>query len=213
VASVRLYDYAPSPNCYKARLLLAQLEIEYERVPIDIFGGDTLTDDYARINPARRVPVLEPEAGRFIPESGAILLHLAEGSALLPDDPLERAEVHRWLFFEQTQIYPTAGGLRFLVGTGRMSAGSAPAGPSVTALKQLEEHLEENDFLVGARYTLADLALYGYTHCAHEGGLEMDRFPAIQRWLERVQEQPLHMNDLEGFPENAKAGASRSIYD
>ena len=210
---VRLYDYGPSPNCYKARLLLAQLGIEYERVPVDIFGGDTLTDDYAQVNPTRRVPVLEPEPGRFIPESGAILLYLAEGSDLLPDDPVERAQVHRWLFFEQTQIYPTAGGLRFLVGTGRIPADSAPAGPSVQALKLLEGHLEDNDFLVGGRYTLADLALYGYTHCAGEGGLEMDRFPAIQRWLKRVEEQPGHMNDLENFPENAKAGASRSIYD
>lgn len=210
---MRLYDYGPSPNCYKARLALAQLGVEYERVPVDIFGGDTLTDDYARRNPSRRVPVLEPEPGRYIPESGAILLYLAEGSELLPDDAVERAQVHRWLFFEQTQVYPTAGGLRFLVGTGRIDAENAPKGPSVQALKVLEEHLAENDFLVGGRYTLADLALYAYTHCAHEGGLEMDRFPAIGRWLERVQDQPGHMNDLEGFPENARAGASRSIYD
>jgi glutathione S-transferase len=213
VERVRLYDYAASPNCYKARLLLAQLDIDYERVPIDIFGGDTLADDYAQVNPARRVPVLEPEPERFIPESGAILLYLAEGSELLPDDPVERAQVHRWLFFEQTQIYPTAGGLRFLVGTGRVNAEDAPKGLAVQALKLLDEHLEGNDFLLGGRYTLADLALYAYTHCADEGGLEMDRFPAIQRWLDRVQEQPGHMNDLEGFPENAKAGASRSIYD
>src|SRR5687768_9563857 len=128
---MRLHDYGPSPNCYKVRLALAQLGVDYERVPVDIFGGDTLTDDYARINPTRRVPVLEPEPGRFIPESGAILLYLAEGSELLPDDPVDRAQVHRWLFFEQTQIYPTAGGLRFLVGTGRIPAENAPVGPTV----------------------------------------------------------------------------------
>jgi glutathione S-transferase len=210
---MRLYDYGPSPNCYKVRLLLAQLGIECEKVPVDIFGGDTLSEEYGRINPSRRVPVLEPEPGRYLPESAAILLHLAEGTPLVPDDPLDRAEVYRWLFFEQSQVYPTMGGLRFLVGTGRIDADSAPKGPSVSALKVLEEHLVERDFLVGKGYTLADLALYGYVHCAHEGGLEMDRFPAVERWLERVRQQPGHMNDLEGFPDNAAVGASRSIYD
>jgi glutathione S-transferase len=210
---MRLYDYGPSPNCYKVRLLLAQLGIECEKVPVDIFGGDTLSEEYGRINPSRRVPVLEPEPGRYLPESAAILLHLAEGTPLLPDDPLDRAEVYRWLFFEQSQVYPTTGGLRFLVGTGRIDADSAPKGPSVSALKVLQEHLVEHDFLVGEGYTLADLALYGYVHCAHEGGLEMDRFPAVVRWLERVRQQPGHMNDLEGFPDNAAVGASRSIYD
>jgi glutathione S-transferase len=210
---MRLYDYAASPNCYKARLALVQLGIDYERVPVDIFGGDTLEDDYAKVNPGRRTPVLEPEPGRYIPESAAILLYLAEGTDLLPDDPFERAQVHRWLFFEQSAVYPTVGGLRFLVGTGRMKPEDTPKGPSVQALKLLEVHLGENDFLVGGRYTLADLALYGYVHCGHEGGLDMDRFPAVQAWLQRVTEQPGYMNDLEPLPENARVGTARSIYD
>jgi glutathione S-transferase len=210
---MRLYDYAASPNCYKARLALVQLGIDYERVPVDIFGGDTLEDDYAKVNPGRRTPVLEPEPGRYIPESAAILLYLAEGTDLLPDDPFERAQVHRWLFFEQSAVYPTVGGLRFLVGTGRMKPDDTPKGPSVQALKLLEVHLGENDFLVGGRYTLADLALYGYVHCGHEGGLDMDRFPAVQAWLQRVTEQPGYMNDLEPLPENARVGTARSIYD
>jgi glutathione S-transferase len=210
---MRLYDYAASPNCYKVRLLLAQLGIEYERVPVDIFGGDTLETEYAQINPSRRTPVLEPEPGKYIPESAAILLYLAEGSDLLPDERFERAQVHRWLFFEQTQVYPTMGALRFLVGTGRMSAEDTPKRPSVDALKLLEAHLAEHDFLVGDRYTLADLALFAYVHVADEGGLRMDRFPAVQRWLERVTEQPRFMNDLEPIPESARAEDSRSIYD
>jgi glutathione S-transferase len=210
---MRLYDYAASPNCYKARLALVQLGIDYERVPVDIFGGDTLEDDYAKVNPGRRTPVLEPEPGRYIPESAAILLYLAEGTDLLPDDPFERAQVYRWLFFEQSAVYPTVGGLRFLVGTGRMKPEDTPKGPSVQALKLLEVHLGENDFLVGGRYTLADLALYGYVHCGHEGGLDMDRFPAVQAWLQRVTEQPGYMNDLEPLPENARVGTARSIYD
>jgi glutathione S-transferase len=210
---VRLYDYAASPNCYKVRLLLAQLGIDYERVPTDIFGGDTLTDEYGDINPGRRTPVLETEDGKHIPESGAILLHLAEGTDLLPDDPVERAQVYRWLFFEQSAVYPTIGGIRFLAGTGRMKREDTPKGPSVDALKVLESHLSEHDFLVGDRYTLADLALFGYVHVSEEGGIDMDRFPAVQRWLDRIREQPGFMNDLEGFPENAKVGQSRSIYD
>ena len=210
---MRLYDYGPSPNCYKVRLALAQLGIDYERTPVDIFDGDTLADEYAEKNPSRRTPVLEPEEDRYIPESGAILLFLAEGTDLLPDDPIERAEVYRWLFFEQTQVYPTMGALRFMVGTGRMKPEEMPKGPSVQALKVLEAHFGGDEFLVGGRYTLADLANFGYVHCAHEGGLDMDRFPAVQSWLERVRAQPGHVNDLEGFPENAKVGASRSIYD
>jgi glutathione S-transferase len=210
---MRLYDYSASPNCYKVRLLLAQLGIEYERVPVDIFGGDTLKEEYADINPGRRTPVLEPEPGEHIPESAAILLYLAEGSELLPEDRFERAQVHRWLFFEQTQIYPTMGALRFLVGTGRMSPEDTPKRPSVDALKLLEAHLAEHDFLVADRYTLADLALFGYVHVADEGGLEMDRFPAVQRWLERITQQPGFMNDLEPIPESARTEESRSIYD
>src|SRR5215210_592598 len=199
---MRLYDYAASPNCFKVRLLLAQLEIECERVPVDIFGGDTLEEGYADINPSRRTPVLEPEPGKFIPESAAILLYLAEGSELLPEDPFERAQVHRWLFFEQTQVYSTVGALRFLVGTGRMSAEDTPKRASVDALKLPEAHVAEQDFMVGGSYTLADLALFGYVHVAGEGGLEMERCPAVQGWLQRVTEQPRYMNDLEPIPES-----------
>jgi glutathione S-transferase len=209
---VRLYDYGASPNCYKVRLLLAQLGTEYERVPTDIFGGDTLTDEYAAVNPARRTPVLETDDGDHLPESGAILLYLAEGTDLLPEDLLERAQVMRWLFFEQSQVVPTIGGLRFLAGTGRMDLESIAKGPSVQALKVLESRLSEHDFLVGDSYTLADLALFGYVHTAGDWGVEMDRFPAVQRWLDRVREQPGYMNDLEDFPENAQIGTSKSIH-
>jgi glutathione S-transferase len=210
---MRLYDYASSPNCFKVRLLLAQLGIEYERVPIDIFGGDTLGDEYAEINPSRTTPVLEPEPGKYIQESAAILLYLAEGSDLLPKDPFERAQVHRWLFFEQTQVYSTIGAIRFLVGTGRMAPEDTPKRGSVDALKLLEAHLAEHDFLVGDRYTLADLAMFGYVHVGAEGGLDMDRFPAVQRWLERITEQPGYTNDLQPIPASAGGEGASSIYD
>jgi glutathione S-transferase len=210
---LRLYDYGASPNCYKVRLLLAQLDLPYERVTVDIFAGDTLTDEYAKVNPSRRVPVLELGPERRIPESGAILLHLAEGTSFLPDDPVERAHVYRWLFFEQSAVYPTVGGIRFLAGTGRMKPEETPKRPSVDALKLMEAHLADSEWMVGEGYGLADLALFGYVHVGEEGGLDMGRFPAIGRWLERVPAQPGYMNDLEPFPEHARLGQSRSIYD
>src|ERR671937_1749335 len=116
---MRLYDYAASANCFKARLLLAQLGRPYERVPIDIFGGDTLTDSFAAINPARSTPVLETDDGRFLQESNAILWYLAHGTDFLADDAFERAHVLKWLILEQTDVMPGIGGLRFPLLTGR----------------------------------------------------------------------------------------------
>jgi glutathione S-transferase len=113
MTDVRLYDYSASCNCYKVRLLLAQLGLPYERVPIDIFNGETLTDEYAEMNPSRTTPVLETDDHRYLPESNAILFYLADGTTYLPEDPFERAEVVRWLVYEQTDVVPTMGGLRF----------------------------------------------------------------------------------------------------
>ncbi|MFL5919208.1 MAG: glutathione S-transferase family protein [Gaiellaceae bacterium] len=210
---MKLYDYAASANCFKVRLLLAHLGKEYERVPVDIFGGDTLTDEYARINPARTTPVLEDPPGTFLPESNAILLHLARGTPLLPDDP----QVFRWLFFEQADVVPTIGGLRFRLFTGRLAAEDAAAArrrdASYEVLQLLDDELAARDFLVGAAYSVADIGVYGYVHVAHEAGLDMARFPALSAWLQRVQAQPGYMNDLEPYPPSAHVGASRSIYD
>lgn len=214
---LRLYDYAASGNSYKVRLLLAQLGRAYERIPIDIFAGETLTDDYARINAARSTPVLEIAPGRYLLESNAILFYLADGSPLLPAGAVERSEVVRWLIYEQTDVIPTIAGLRFRLQTGRLSpddpnaARRAKAGQAV--LELLDGHLAGRDFLVGAGYSIADIAVYGYVHVAHEAGYELERWGAVQKWLRRVADQPGHMNDLEPYPANAQAGAGRSIYD
>src|ERR671922_1654408 len=122
---MRLYDYGASANCYKVRLLLAQLDREYERVPIDIFGGETLTDEYAAINPARTTPVLELRPRVYLPESNAILLHLADGTPFLPQAAEQRAQAYRWLFFEQADVVPTIGG----VGLPPVPGGLAPGDP------------------------------------------------------------------------------------
>jgi glutathione S-transferase len=210
---MKLYDYAASANCYKVRLLLAQLDREYERVPVDIFGGDTLTDEYAAINPARTTPVLEDPSGTFLQESNAILLHLARGTAFLPDDP----QVYRWLFFEQADVVPTMGGLRFRLITGRLSADDPDAlrrrEASSEVLSLLDGELARRDFVVGSTYSVADIGIYGYVHVADEAGLNLDPYASLRAWLARVQAQPGYMNDLEPYPPNARAGASRSIYD
>jgi len=214
---LRLYDYAASANCYKVRLLLSQLGRDYERVPIDIFNGDTLTDAYARINPFRSTPVLEIAPGRHLIESNAILVYLADGTPFLPEDRIERAEVVRWLIYEQTDVMPATGGLRFRLQTSRLTDQDPEAqrrrqaGDEVLAI--LDDHLASRDFLVGDRYTIADIAVFGYVHVAHEAGYDLAGRPAVQAWLRRVAEQDGYVNDLLPYPPNAQAGAGRSIYD
>jgi glutathione S-transferase len=216
VSDLRLYDYAASANCYKVRLLLAHLALPYERVPTDIFAGETLTDEYAAMNPMRTTPVLQTPNG-FLPESNAILLYLAEGTRLLPDDPFERAQVARWLIYEQTDVIPTMGGLRFRLLTGRLAPTDEEAvrrkrgGEEV--LRLLDDHLSDRDFFVGDRYSVADIAVYGYVHVAGEAGIDLGPFERVSAWLERVERQPGYMNDLEPYPSNAAAGAGRSQYD
>ena len=213
---MKLYDYAASGNCYKVRLLLAQLERPYDRIPIDIFGGDTLTEEYAAKNPARATPLLETDDGKLLPESNAILLFLAQGTPFLPTDPFDLAQVVRWLIFEQTDVMMTMGGLRFRLVTGRFTADSPDAtrrreGAEAT-LRFLDRHLQTQPFLVGDTYTIADIATYGYTHVAPEADLDLDPYPAVRAWLARMEDQPRYMNDLEPYPENARAGAGVSIY-
>ncbi len=198
------------------RLLLAQLERPYERVPTDIFGGGTLTDEYAAKNPARATPLLELEDGRFLSESNAILVYLARGTDFLPEEPFELADVVRWLIFEQTDVMMTMGGLRFRLLTGRL----APDDPDAIrrregaeeALRLLELRLGEHDFLAAGRYTIADIAVYAYGHVASEAGLDLSGYPAYKAWLARVEEQPGYVNDLEPYPDSARPGAGRSVY-
>jgi glutathione S-transferase len=216
MTELRLYDYAASANCYKVRLLLAQLEQPYERVPIDIFAGETLTEEFRRRHPARATPVLEIGGGACLQESAAILFYLAEGTRYLPDDLLARAQVLRWLIIEQTDVIPTMGGLRFRLLTGRLRADDPEARRRHEGAQQvldlMDEHLRDRGFLLGDRYTIADLANYAYVHVAPDAGLDLARFPAVAAWLARVEAQPGFIDDLEPYPPNARAGVGTSIY-
>jgi glutathione S-transferase len=208
---LRLYDYAASANCYKARLLLAQLGREYERVPVDIFAGDTTTAAFRAKNPAGRTPVLELESGETIAESNAILLYLGEGTALVPDELHERARVWQWLFFEQNLFEPNVGTARFWRLTGRDSLRpevfAARLESAAAAVETLDAGLRDRDFLLGDRYTVADVSLYAYAHVAHEAGIDTAPLSHLAAWLVRVEGTPGFLNDLEPYPENAGAGA------
>jgi glutathione S-transferase len=211
---VRLYDYDASGNCYKARLLLALLGREYERVPIDIFAGDTLTDEYAELNPARETPVLELDDGTLLAQSNAILWFLGEGTPFLPDGALERAQVAQWLFFEQERVMNGIGGARFRILTGR-NPELVPAKLELgeSALAMLEAQLRDRSYLVGDACSIADVSNFAYTHVAEDAGYRFADYPSVGAWLDRVGAQPGFVDDLVPYPEDARPGAGRSIYD
>jgi glutathione S-transferase len=213
---MRLHDYPSSGNCYKVRLLLAQLGRDYERVNVDIFDGGTLTEEFGRLNPARQTPVLETDSGDVLIESNAILFHLAEGTELLPDDPVERAHVLRWLLYEQAEIVPSIGSLRVRLAAGLLTpdhpAARSRLASGAAALELLDDHLRERAFLVADRYTVADIAVYAYVHVAHEASLDLAERPAVQAWIERVEAVPGHVNDLQPIPPDTRFGMGRSVY-
>jgi glutathione S-transferase len=209
---MRLYDHPASGNCMKARIALRQLEIEFEAVTVDLFRRETRTPEHMARNPDGRVPVLELDSGDVIPESGAILLYLAEGTPLLPDDRLARAAVHQWMFFEQNQIEASLAVARFLVLTGRDEKYRVVTDSMVArgrgALSSLARGLaDERPFIAGEDYTVADIALYAYVHCAHEAGADAREHGTIGAWLDRVEATPGFENDLAPFPPHAMAAS------
>ena len=214
---LKLYDYAASANCYKVRLLLCQLGQGYERIPIDIFAGQTLSDEFGAINPQRTTPVLELADGRRLVESNAILLYLGLGTEFLPSEAFEQGQVARWLIFEQTDVVPMIGGLRFRLATKRLRPGDADAQRRLSGAREvlglLDAHLAGSRFLVADRYSVADIAVFAYSRLAGAVGIEMEPYANFAEWLRRVETQPLFLDDLEPYPPNALPGAGRSLYD
>jgi glutathione S-transferase len=193
-----LYDSPVSGNCYKVRLLLAHLGIDYERREVDVVDRSTRPELLGGLNPALRVPTLVLDDGRPLAESNAILWYFGDGTRFVPVDRYERTQVLQWQFFEQYDHEPAIAVVRFWLAysgepelyaeraKGRRAAG-------YRALDAMERHLAGRAWLVGSGMTLADISLYAYTHVAHEGGFELDRYPAIRAWLARAAAEPGHV--------------------
>ena len=195
----------------KPRILLRQLGLPFERVTVDLFTGETRTEEHLARNADGRVPVLELDSGERIAESGAILLHLGEGTPFLPPPGLARTRVQRWMFFEQNRIEPELAYARFLWLSGRHAQM-----PEVfenrldrgrDSLSALERGLAAGGapFVAGDDYTVADIALYAYVHCAGDSSADPREHPSISAWLDRVEATPGFENDLEPLPDHASA--------
>ena len=194
----QLYEMADSGNCYKVRLLLHQLDIPYQRQPTNILEGASRTESFLDLNPNGKVPLLLLPDGRPLAESNAILCYLADGSRLMPEDPYQRGLVLQWLFFEQYSHEPFIATNRFWIyllkapeAHAEQIAANHPRG--IAALNVMENHLGRQDFFVAGRYGIADIALYAYTHVAHQGRYDLEPFPAVTAWLARVASQPAHI--------------------
>jgi len=195
---VLLYDSPVSGNCYKVRLLLAHLGLPYERRAVDVVDRSDRPDVLGGLNPALRVPTLVLDDGRPLAESGAILWYFGEGTRFVPPDPYERAQVLQWMFFEQYDHEPAIAVARFWLSySGRPEAFAdrreERTAAGYRALAAMERHLARRTFLVGDSLTLADIALYAYTHVAHEGGFDLGEYPAVRAWLDRVAAEPGHV--------------------
>jgi glutathione S-transferase len=191
-----LYNSQVSGNCWKVRQLFAHLGTEYERREMSVIERSDRRELLGELNPGLRVPTLVLDDGRSLGESNAITFYFAEGTPYLPEDRFERAQVLQWQFFEQYSHEPYIAVARFWA-----IAGITPPEPEreakmrggTAALRAMEGHLAGREFLVGERYTIADIALYAYTHVAPEGGFELEPYPAIRAWLDRVAAQPGHI--------------------
>jgi glutathione S-transferase len=195
---VLLYNSQVSGNCYKVRLLLAHLGLEVETIEMSVVDRSNRQGVLGELNPGLRVPTLVLDDGRPLGESNAILWYFGDGTAYVPEDPYERAQVLQWQFFEQYSHEPNIAVARFWLaysGTPERFEAELPTRTKggYAALDAMERHLASRTFLVGDRYSLADISLYAYTHVAHEGGFELHAYPATRGWLERVAAQPGHI--------------------
>jgi glutathione S-transferase len=195
-------------------MLLGALGLECELIEVDIFAGETLTDDFERLNPLRETPVLELDDGSALAQSSAILQYLADGNAWAGGSRLERAQVVAWCCFEQERIMPGLGGARFRLSTGRATPREVAERVAVglSGLDVLEARLTSEMWLVGTAPTVADLALYPYTTAAGGAGVDLSRWPGITRWTERVVGLPGVVDDWVPYPDNARPWRGRSIY-
>ncbi len=192
------WGMSSSGNCYKVKLALSQLALPHAWKEVDTRKGETRTAEYLAMNPNGQVPLLRMEDGGFLPESNAILWYLAEGSPLAPADRVSRAHALQWMFFEQYSHEPYVAVARFILyylpaDTPRRADLPRLQERGYKALGVMEAHLAREPFFAGGRYSVADISLYAYTHCAADGGFDLAPYPAVRAWLERVRAQPRHV--------------------
>lgn len=193
---MKLYDYLPSGNSYKVRLVLSYLGQDYTHIPIDIHAGETQTAEYLAKNPAGQIPLLELDDGRLLAESNAIMRYLAEGSDLIPSDSYDYAKMLQWMFWEQYKHEPAIAVARFIRAYAMQTRSDQlpllmEKGTDVLAV--MESHLMQQDWFVGDRQSLADIALYAYTHVAEEGGFDLSVLPNVKAWISRFQQNERHI--------------------
>jgi glutathione S-transferase len=205
-----LYSMQRSGNSYKVRLALAQLGLPFESHEVDILKGESHTPEFLAMNPSGQVPLLKVAPGRYLAESNAILWYVAGGTPLAPEDRIDRAEALQWMFFEQHSLEPNLGAAYFwlaLVKGGRELQRHAFEDwmeEGYRALKVMENHLKQNRYFAAGRYTIADIALYAYTHVADQCDYDLSGFPAIRAWLDRIADEPDHIT-MEWQPEVLEA--------
>lgn len=190
-----LFDYLPSQNAWKVRLLLNHLGRPYRTVPVSIFEGEGQTAEFRRINPTGTVPAIRLDDGRVLAESNAILAYLADGTTYLPSDPFDRAKVQQWLHFEQERVESVIGALRHWTMTGKLARRSpamieAKRNAVVRSLGILESELATRPFIAGDRYSIADMSIFAYASRAEEAGLSLETYPDFRAWIARVEAQP-----------------------
>src|SRR5208283_1469240 len=196
---IRLYDYMPSGNGYKVRLLLTQLGVSFERIELNIIKGETRTPEFLCKFPNGRIPAVELDDDKLLFESNAIILYFAEGTPFCPTDRFQHAQVLQWLFFEQYSHEPYIASVRYLIYVApdikdpRRAILDMMIRRGYDALDVMENHLRTRAWFVGNSYSIADIALYAYTHVAAEGGFDFGKYPAIRGWLQRVRSQPRHI--------------------
>ena len=193
--AVTVHGMKASGNCFKVQLVIEQLGLPYRWIEVNSAAGETRTPDYLAKNPNGKVPLLELSDGRMLAESNAILFFLSEGSALLPSDAWQRAQALQWMCFEQYSHEPCIAVARFIMGWLPEDSARRADLPRLRergyqALDVMEKHLLAHDFFVASGYSIADIALYAYTHDAHRGGFDLQSYPAIRGWLARVEATP-----------------------
>lgn len=194
----KLYDFLPSGNGYKVRLLLTQLQIPFELIQLNILNRETRTAEFLQKNPNGKIPVLEIDSNKFIFESNAILYYLSQGTDYFPQDKYQQSQVMQWLFFEQYSHEPNIATPRFWITELKQAEEyreqiEQKRKLGYKALNIMEQHLKNRDFFVANKYTIADIGLYAYTHVAEEGGFDLSNFLAINSWFKKVKSQPRHI--------------------